>query len=57
MAEACRLAGKSDKTYDYYRNSDEAFRNEVKQIRGQIAGTGVRPEVPDFPTFCKEYLG
>lgn len=50
------MVGKSVKTYDYYRTSDEEFRKAVEDIRNRIAAGGVRRPVPEFPEFCKEYL-
>lgn len=51
------LTGKSVKTYDYYRNSDEAFRKEIESIRLRLAGGVVARDVPPFPEFSKKYLG
>ena len=51
------LVGKSEKTYEYYRNSDEAFKAEIAQIRTQLSAGGVRKAVPEFEEFTKTYLG
>lgn len=51
------LVGKSEKTYAYYRDSDEEFRNEIKAIRAQLSAGGPRKEVPPFEEFARDYLG
>lgn len=57
IADAMASVGKSDKTYEYYRNSDPEFKAAVQDIRNRIAAGGVRRQVPDFPEFSSEYLG
>lgn len=51
------MVGKSEKTYEYYRNSDNAFKEEVAQIRTQLSAGGVRKTVPAFEEFTETYLG
>lgn len=50
------IVGKSEKTYEYYRNSDPDFRKAIELIRAKVAGEGPRVSVPDFPEFCEKYL-
>lgn len=52
-----KAVGKSEKTYAYYRDSDEEFRKAVAVIRAKLSANGVQKEVPDFPEFCEQYLG
>lgn len=58
VAEACRDLGITVATIQYYKNSDKSFRAEYERLRlmktaGAEAG---KVTVPDFPTFCEEYL-
>jgi len=58
VAEACRDLGITNQTVQYYKNSDKSFRAEYERLRlmktaGAEAG---KVAVPDFPTFCEEYL-
>jgi hypothetical protein len=58
VAEACRDLGITNQTVQYYKNSDKSFRAEYERLRlmktaGAEAG---KVPVPDFPTFCEEYL-
>lgn len=57
-AEACRDLGITSQTIQYYKQSDKSFRAEYERLRlmktaGAEAG---KVTVPDFPTFCEEYL-
>lgn len=53
---AAEDAGRTEKSYEYYRASDPEFRRQVDQIRGLLADAP-RPSVPNFPRFSEEYLG
>ncbi len=58
VAEACRDLGITTATIQYYKQSDKSFRAEYERLRlmktaGAEAG---KVAVPDFPTFCEEYL-
>ena len=57
VAQAMKLVGKSEKTYEYYRNSDPDFKKAIELIRQKVATKGAQVPVPDFPEFCEEYLG
>jgi hypothetical protein len=37
VAQAMALVGKSEKTYEYYRNSDAEFRKAIELIRAKVA--------------------
>jgi hypothetical protein len=55
--EACRLVGKSEKTYEYYRKSDESFRQSVDHVRAVRARLGAARATGPFESFCPQYLG
>ncbi|MEW1547541.1 hypothetical protein [Streptomyces tsukubensis] len=59
IQEGCRQAGRSRKTYEYYRKSDPDFRDLIdRALQARTEGAeAARKEVPDFPTFCEQYLG
>lgn len=58
VAEGCRQARRSVKSYEYYRRTDPDFRELVDRARQTAAekAAGERQEVPDFPEFCERYL-
>jgi hypothetical protein len=52
--------GRSVKTYEYYRKTDEQFATAIDKIRSMTARGEVgspRGEVPPFPEFSSKYLG
>lgn len=59
IEEGCRQAGRSRKTYEYYRKTDPDFRDLIdRALRDRVErAEGNRKEVPDFPEFCETYLG
>lgn len=57
---ACDAVGRSPKTYEYYRKTDEEFRLGVERIRNMtMRGELNAPEVvlPPFPEFSEKYIG
>lgn len=59
MTLAINDLGITRQTVQYYKDSDKVFREEYRRLtqmepaeRAQLK----RDEVPDFPTFCEEYL-
>lgn len=48
--------GKSEKSYEYYMESDKDFHDRIMAIRNKQKLQGTKP-VPPFPEFCAEYLG
>lgn len=59
VAEACRLAGKSEKTYEWYRKQFPDFRAQVDLIRAVRRGAISEHragQAKDFPDFCEKYL-
>lgn len=58
IEEGCRQAGRSRKTYEYYRRTDPDFRDLIdRALQARIEGAqAARKEVPDFPEFCEKYL-
>lgn len=56
VAEAMRLAGKSEKTYEYYRKTDKQFADTIDLIRA-VRARSVGPRNPGgFEDFCPQYL-
>jgi Terminase RNaseH-like domain len=58
-AEAARDLGITKQMIQYYRNSDHKFRadyDRVKLMSNPDTAAAAREEMPDFPTFCEEYL-
>lgn len=53
---ASEMAGRTEKSYEYYRRSDKEFTKAVAKIRGMIAGAD-RPTVPNFQRFSEQYFG
>lgn len=47
--------GADRSTYERWRRADPAFAGQMDQIRTGLSAA--RLPVPDFPTFCEEYLG
>lgn len=59
IAQACRDLDITQQSYQYYRDSDSGFRAEVDRLKLMATAEGAskaREEMPDFPTFCEEYL-
>jgi len=59
ITDACRAAQRSRSAYQYYRDNFPAWRDRVDVVLAQRA-EGLaerRADMPDFPTFCREYLG
>ena len=59
VAQACRDLKIHEQSVTYYRRSDAQFREQYDRIRlisKAAPGEKPRVEVPDFPTFCEEYL-
>lgn len=58
IEEGCRQAGISRKTHEYYRRSDPDYRDLMdRALQAKAEGAdAARKEVPDFPTFCEQYL-
>ena len=59
VAEACRDLGITEQTVQYYKNSDKQFRADYERCKLMKTAQGdrqARDSVPDFPTFCEEYL-
>lgn len=59
VQRACDAVGRSIKTYEYYRKTDEQFATAVDRIRSMTARgeLGETKEVPPFPEFSEKYLG
>lgn len=58
VAEAMSVVNRKTATYEDWRKHDQEFKRQVDGIRlakSEIKSTG-RPEVPDFPEFCAEWL-
>ena len=60
VQKAMDAVGRSVKTYEYYRKTDEGFATAIDKIRsmtkrGELQTGAV--EVPDFPEFSEKYLG
>jgi hypothetical protein len=60
LREACDMMGISYKSYEYYRKTDEAFKERIDRVR-QFRTTGktetARKAVPRFEEFSEKYLG
>lgn len=61
VREAMALVDRSEETYKDWRKLDVGFREQVDAVReiaraARSRAHGERPEVPDFETFCVEYL-
>jgi hypothetical protein len=59
VAEAMRLVGYSESTYEKWRQRYPEFKEQADRVSGRLsrARSEGRPEVPDFPEFCEKYLG
>lgn len=59
VQKACDAVGRSPKTYEYYRKTDEDFSVAVDRIRSMSARgeLGSTKEVPPFAEFSEKYLG
>jgi hypothetical protein len=59
LQEACDIMGISFKSYEYYRKTDEAFKERIDRIREFRNGgkAAVRKAVPRFEEFSEKYLG
>jgi hypothetical protein len=58
LADATAKAGRTVETYRDWMKKDPTFKAEVQRLRdARAAGYDERPEVPDFPEFCRDYLG
>jgi len=58
VAEAMSVVGRTEETYRSWRKTDEAFKASVDNVRTarEEEKSEGRPEVPDFETFCREWL-
>lgn len=56
--EACAAAGRSAETYRMWRRDEPEFKREIDAIRSMRASDDSlgKQTVPDFPTFCREWL-
>ena len=56
VQRACDAVGRSIKTYEYYRKTDEQFATAVDRIRSMTARgeLGETKEVPPFPEFSEK---
>lgn len=60
VQKACDAVGRSVKTYEYYRKTDEEFRLAVEKVRNMTARGEINNDpkaVPPFPDFSEQYLG
>ena len=59
VQKACDAVGRSIKTYEYWRKTDENFAVAVDRIRSMTARgeLGSTKEVPPFEIFSEKYLG
>ena len=60
VQKAMDAVGRSVKTYEYYRKTDEQFALAIDKIRSMTARGEVgspRGEVPPFPEFSEKFLG
>lgn len=56
VAAAMATVGRSEETYKEWRRTDESFRAQADAVReARMLGDARRP-LPDFETFCSEYL-
>src|SRR3990172_3804134 len=58
LAKALSDLGITKQAVQYYKESDKTFREEYKRLSSMetASSTVINKEVPDFPTFCEEYL-
>jgi hypothetical protein len=60
VESACKKAGRSIKTYEYYRSTDKVFAGQVDRIRGSLRGEALAESEETsltFAEFRKKYLG
>jgi len=58
VAQGLELIQRSRKWYEKERSLDKLWAAKVTQARGIVRDPSQRGlEIPDFPTFCDEYLG
>jgi len=60
VQKAMDAVGRSVKTYEYYRKTDETFRTQIDKVRSMTARGELQTgtvEVPPFPEFSSRYLG
>jgi hypothetical protein len=60
VQKAMDAVGRTVKTYEYYRKTDEQFATAIDKIRSMTARGEVgspRGEVPPFPEFSEKFLG
>lgn len=61
VADAMKLVNRADRTYDSWMIKDPQFRKDIEAIRAvhretKPLGPNEHQEVPDFETFCREWL-
>lgn len=60
VQRAMDAVGRSVKTYEYYRKTDQEFSTQVDKVRSMTARgeiNGAKGEVPPFPEFSEKFLG
>lgn len=60
VESAIQALGMSRENYEYYRRSDQTFKEDIDSLftkRKVGLSQEERKPVPDFPEFCEEYLG
>jgi hypothetical protein len=58
VEQAMAVVDRTPETYRSWMKDDAEFKDSVRTIRAARAGERVgAAEVPDFPTFCADYLG
>lgn len=59
VADCLNQIGYTDRSYYNWREKDPEFKLEADRITGRLSRNRDkdRPELPDFETFCEEYLG
>ena len=58
VAEACKVVQRSPETYRDWMKTDAAFKAavaDIRSIKAEEKETG-KPAVPDFETFCRDWL-
>ena len=56
-AAAATKVGRTAKGVEYWRREDKDFAQQVDFVRARRQGELSKKQVPDFPEFCREYLG
>lgn len=58
VREACQAVGRAEETYRDWQKTDENFKAELASIRQARATADAlgKQTVPDFATFCRDYL-